>query len=120
VGFPACRQAGVSYLLINMAEEKLLTIREVGIILGISEKEVIDLAESGAIPAYKVGGVYLRFKREQIEEFRKSFKHPTHKSTPFSKHAFKDRMLDFFYFNDFYILSVILIILIIVIIFRGY
>ena len=54
-----------------MSEEKLLTIREVSLFLGISEKEVIDLAESQALPAYKIGGVYLRFKRQQIEEYRK-------------------------------------------------
>ena len=42
-----------------MNEEKLLTVREASLILGISEKEVLDLAESGAIPAYKIGGVYL-------------------------------------------------------------
>lgn len=46
-----------------MGEEKLWTVRDVSIFLGISEKEVIDLAESGAIPAYKIGGVYLRENR---------------------------------------------------------
>ena len=55
-----------------MAEEKLLTIREVSLYLGISEKEVIELAESQTIPAYRVGGVYLRFKRQQIEEFKRN------------------------------------------------
>ena len=55
-----------------MAEEKLLTVREVSALLEISEKDVLDLAESGALPAYKVGGVYLRFKPSQVEEFKKS------------------------------------------------
>lgn len=103
-----------------MAEEKLLTIRDVALILNISEKEVIELAERGAIPAYKVGGVYLRFKREQIEEFQKTFRTLAHKNVPAQKYLFKDRLIDFFYFNDFYILSILLIILILVIIFRGY
>ena len=103
-----------------MAEEKLLTIREVSLILDISEKEVVDLAESGKIPAYKVGGVYLRFKREQIEEFRKSLRTPTHKPSPLEKYSFKDRVIDFFYFNDFYILSILIILLILIFIFQGY
>lgn len=113
-----------------MAEEKLLTIREVGIILGISEKEVIDLSETGEIPAYKIGGVYLRFKQGQIEEFKKSFRPVPQKeettqkysttSSPVSQEGIKDKLSDFFYFNDFYILSILIILLVLVIIFRGY
>lgn len=102
-----------------MAEEKLLTVRDVSLLLGISEKEVMDLAESGKIPAYKVGGVYLRFKREQVEAYRKILKPSLHKITAPEKYSFKDRFSDFFYFNDFYILSILLILLILVIIFRG-
>lgn len=103
-----------------MAEEKLLTIREVSLILAISEKEVMDLAESGKIPAYKVGGVYLRFKREQIEEFKKSLKPLTHKPMFQEKYSFKDRLIDFFYFNDFYILAILIILLILIFIFQRY
>lgn len=106
-----------------MAEEKLLTVRDVSLILGITEKEVMDLAEEGKVPAYKVGGVYLRFKRQQIEEYRKSLIPLSRKTKTFPKSlkpSFKDRISDFFYFNDFYILSIIIIILILVIIFQGY
>ena len=103
-----------------MAEEKLLTIRDVSIILGISEKEVIELAESGKIPAYKIGGIYLRFKREQIEGFRKSSGHSVKARRHTVKYPVNERLSDFFYFNDFYILAVLIIILMLVIIFRGY
>ncbi|TRZ94049.1 DNA-binding protein [bacterium] len=104
-----------------MTEEKLLTVRDVASILGISEKEVLDLSENGSIPAYKVGGVYLRFRRDQIEAFKKSFK-VAESSRPKINggYSFRERVSDFFYFNDFYILSVLLILLILVIIFRGY
>lgn len=104
-----------------MAEEKLLTVREVASILSISEKEVVELAESGALPAYKIGGVYLRFKKEQIASFRKSA-HP--KAAPkvvvLKEYPLKDKISDFIYFNDFYILAVLLIILLLFIIMRGY
>jgi len=105
-----------------MSEEKLLTVRDASIILGISEKEVVDLAEKGAIPAYKIGGVYLRFKKEQIQAFKKSTKPPSFKSqTQANKdYPLKDRISDFFYFNDFYILAILIIILLLAIIFRGY
>ncbi len=102
-----------------MADEKLLTIRDVSLILGISEKEVIELSESGAIPAYKIGGVYLRFKRQQIEEYRKKHQIPLLKHAENKNYSFVDRVNDFFYFNDFYILSFILIALLLVIIFSG-
>ena len=103
-----------------MAEEKLLTIRDVSNILGISEKEVIDLSESGQIPAYKIGGVYLRFRRQQIEEFRKLSLNLAKQPRHLSKYPFKERLSNFFYFNDFYILAILIIILLLVIIFRGY
>lgn len=102
-----------------MAEEKLLTVREVASLLGISEKEVIDLAESGAIPAYKVGGVYLRFKKEQVKDLRRLSSVTAAKVVAKQRPSFKDRVSDFFYFNDFYILTAILIILLLLIIFQG-
>jgi len=103
-----------------MSEEKLLTVREVAIFLGISEKQVMDLAESGAIPAYKVGGVYLRFKKEQMQEYKKSSGLLPSKAETSRQGSFKDKFSDFFYFNDFYILTVLLIILLLLIIFMGY
>ena len=100
--------------------------------MGISEKEVVDLAEQGKIPAYKVGGVYLRFKREQIETLKNSLKPLTDKIkasakaewpsgdfTP-EKNSLGDRISDFFYFNDFYILTVLAILLLLILIFRVY
>ncbi len=102
-----------------MAEERLLTVRDASAILGITEKEVMDLAEGGKIPAYKVGGVYLRFKREQLENFRKSSRPLAPKRDTPQPYSFRDKISDFFYFNDFYILAALLIILILLIIFRG-
>jgi excisionase family DNA binding protein len=100
-------------------EEKLLTIRDVAIFLGISEKTVIELAESGAIPAYKIGGVYLRFKRHQIEEFRKSSGQLSQGGAKLTKSPAGERLLDFLYFNDFYIVAFVIIAVMLVFIFRG-
>jgi excisionase family DNA binding protein len=98
-----------------MAEEKLLTVRDVSIMLGLNEKEILDLAESGGIPAYNIGGVYLRFKKDQVEEFRRKFRGQQHAQRKFSM---KDKVFDFFYFGDFYIISAIVIIVIIFFIFK--
>ncbi|TAN59291.1 DNA-binding protein [bacterium] len=94
--------------------EKLLTIRDVSSILGISEKEVIERSEKGEIPAYKVGGVYLRFQKDQVERLT----HSSHrrKAATHSGYSVGEQLRDFFYFYDFYILSAILILVLLVII----
>ena len=102
-----------------MAQEKLLTVRDVSLILGITEREVIDLAERGSIPAYKVGGVYLRFKPDQIEEFRKTFS-PVEDKNKISSYSFKERLVDFLYFNDFYLFAFLIIILMLFLILRTF
>lgn len=102
-----------------MADEKLLTVREVSVLLRISEKEVTDLAETGVIPAYKVGGVYVRFKRDQVISYQKSRQPLSAKTDPQTKSSFQDNLSDFFYFNDFYILAIALMVLLIAVILRG-
>lgn len=102
-----------------MNEEKLLTVRDVALILGVSEKEVVDLAEKGVIPAYKIGGVYLRFKKEQIERLKRTNKTLFPKPEASQKYSLGDRLSDFLYFNDFYIFSILIIIILLRIIFRG-
>lgn len=103
-----------------MAEEKLLTVREASLILGVSEKEVLELSEKGALPAYKIGGVYLRFKREQVLEYKKRIKPFSPAAGPRQGYTLRERISDFFYFNDFYILTIVLIILLLVVISRGF
>ena len=99
--------------------EKLLTIREVAYLLGMSEKEVIESAECGIIPAYKVAGVYLRFQKEQVEQYWNKRKAALKKPAADDVWTAGQRWTDFFYFYDFYILSAILIIVLLVIITKG-
>lgn len=102
-----------------MAEEKLLTVRDVSVILGVFEKDVLDLAEKGVIPAYKIGGLYLRFKKDQVEQYKKAHHHAHPGGQEKEERALRDRFYDFFYFNDFYILAAILIILLGFFVYRG-
>ncbi|MDD5501805.1 MAG: helix-turn-helix domain-containing protein [Candidatus Omnitrophota bacterium] len=101
-----------------MSEEKLLTVRDVASLLGVFEKDVLDLAQKGAIPAYKIGGVYLRFRQDQVEAYKKTL-HAQSGSQPREKGVFLDKLRDFFYFNDFYILAGVLIFLLGFFIYRG-
>ncbi len=88
---------------------KLLTIREAAGYLNITEKEVVDFAEKGVIPAYKVGGVYLRFKKEQLDDVRHRIK--PNQSLISIEGTPAERVRDFVYHNDFYIFSLFVIFL---------
>jgi len=102
-----------------MADEKFLTVRDAAMILGISEKEVVDLVDNGALSAYRIGGVYLRFKKEQVFEFKKHIHPPAPKVEPSVDYPLRDRFSDFFYFNDFYIIAAFVILILLYAIFRG-
>ena len=102
-----------------MAEEKLLTVRDVSVILGVFEKDVLDLSEKGIIPAYKIGGLYLRFKKDQVEQYKKTHHRAHPESQVKETRVLQDRIQDFFYFNDFYILAALLIFFLGFLVYRG-
>lgn len=102
-----------------MAEEKLLTVRDVSVMLGVFEKDVLDLAEKGLIPAYKIGGLYLRFKKDQVEQYKKTHQKEQPECREGARKVLGDRLHDFFYFNDFYILAILLILLLGYLVYRG-
>ncbi|MCP4653030.1 MAG: helix-turn-helix domain-containing protein [Candidatus Omnitrophica bacterium] len=83
-------------------EEKLLTTREVSRILGIPEKDVIDLANSDLLPHFKMAGEYLRFKRKDILKMKEDIKKKY--NLPAGKHHNRERLREFFYFYDFYVI----------------
>lgn len=89
--------------------QKLIAVREVAQILGISEQEVIELAEQGAIPAYKIAGTHLRFRRDQVNHIKHLDQINFKTRVKHIKYSLPERIADFIYFNDFYIVSIILI-----------
>lgn len=46
--------------------EPLLTARELGELLGFSAATIVDWAEAGKVPAFKIGG-RLRFRESEVE-----------------------------------------------------
>lgn len=96
--------------------EKLYTVREAAQYLGITERDVIDLSQEGTIPAFKVGGVYLRFKKEHLDSIKDKVKPASEIDTvPYS---LSEKWSDFFYYNDFYILSILVISILVYLIFN--
>jgi excisionase family DNA binding protein len=129
--------------------EKLLTIGEVAAYLKIPEEEVKRLVDIGEVPAYRIGGSFLRFRKEQIDAIRSEISEveekepqrarptlddrgrPTHPYTDLERDIKKrepvvrqydytpqEKVRDFFYFNDFYIISLAAIAVLLFIIFR--
>jgi len=98
-------------------KEKLLTIREVSQILEVPEKDMIELTKSGEVPYFKVAGEFLRFKKEDITNIKRILqkKIEIRKETT----SWLARTREFFYFNDFYIISTIIIIVLLWVIFKD-
>lgn len=94
--------------------EHLLNIREAAEYLGVGERKVKELVDRGEIPAYRIGGTFLRFKMSQLAIIKASLHKGTKKETLEQaeiQHTRSDRVKDFLYFNDFYILSIIIIVM---------
>jgi len=96
--------------------EKLLTLKEAAASLRVSEEKMRHLVEEGNIPAYQIGGMYLRFKEEQILSLKERLlREGSAMSEKKVEAGLPERgslfsgIKDFFYFNDFYIISALFI-----------
>lgn len=100
-----------------MGNEKLITTREVSLMLGLSEQDVMDLAAANILPHFKVGGEFLRFRREDVLKVKKNV--AKRYNLPEGTQRRSNRVKEFFYFNDFYIVCTIIIIALLWIIFKD-
>ena len=114
--------------------EKLLTTQEAASYLNITEEEVVKLSQKGELPAYSIGGAFLRFRREQLDAIRKEIlprktqtalreAAPKRASAFYrveesSPESFSDALADFFYFKDFYIISAAIVAILLFVIFK--
>jgi len=98
-------------------KEKLFTTREVSHTLGISEKDVIGLANKSIIPHFKVAGEFLRFKKEDILKVKPAIKKKY--NIPEKKDRSLEQVKEFIYFNDFYLVSATIIIVLLWVIFKD-
>ena len=100
--------------------DKLLNTKEVSRYLGISEEELRELVDKGEIPAYRLGGTILRFRKDQIDEIKTRgiplITKLEEESLSSAVDSRSERWRDFFYFNDFYIISGIIILILLVVI----
>jgi len=97
-----------------MTANQFISVRETAQVLGISEKKVMDLIESRRLQAYKIADKFLRLKKTEVLDLRHSghIKGDSH-PIPYTS---SEKLRDFFYFNNFYILSGTLIVILLYII----
>lgn len=90
--------------------------------LGITKQEFKKLIREKKIIPYKIGGAYLRFKKEDLDILRSHLERKIRKThwleQEEEKSALSERFADFWYFNNLYIFSAVIILILLVIIFR--
>jgi excisionase family DNA binding protein len=95
-----------------------ITVRETAQILTVSEKKVMDLIESGSLQAYKIADQFLRLKRNEVVNILSTGKVVSENVS--HNYSSGERVRDFFYFNDFYLITLIIIGVLLYIIFFTY
>lgn len=82
-------------------------MREAAQILGISERKVMDMIDSKELQAYKIANQFLRLKRSEVAAVKRSGS--VESETVQHPYTANEQVQDFFYYNDFYIIALVLI-----------
>ena len=91
--------------------EKLWTTTEVARFLGVPEDEVARFVKDGRLTGYKLAGQFLRFKPDQVQTLKGRVKAPARGASVPALPAvtWSERVRNFVYFYDFYLLSFLLL-----------
>ena len=98
-----------------MTNEQFITVRETAQVLGVSEKKVMDMIEVQKLQAYRIADQFLRLKKSEVLAIRNTG-NIINENIKF-QYTKAERASDFFYFNDFYIVSLLVIAALLVVIF---
>lgn len=86
--------------------DNLLSLEETKSFLGIDQTRIDELARTGKLHTYKLGGSYLRFRKEEVLSLKQELFSDKKIAPSISWPA---RLVDFWRFNNFYILSLFVI-----------
>ena len=91
--------------------EKLWTTAEVARFLGIADIDVEQLVREGKLSGYQLGGQFLRFRPDQVQALKATmhFRRTNPKALAVTSGPWLQRLHDFVYFYDFYIVSAALL-----------
>jgi len=85
----------------------MLTLDEVKNYLEVEQQVLEKFIQDGALHAYKIGGVYIRFRKEEVLSLKYDVLLKKNKTGPAI--SFGQRLWNFWRFNNFYIVSVFII-----------
>ena len=91
------------------SDSQYISVRETAQILEITEKQVMDLIADKQLIAYRIANQFLRLKRSEVVALRVQGQVPQEQETDFPYTA-RERIQDFFYYNDFYLMCFLVII----------
>ena len=94
----------------------LLSLEEVRTYLEVEDRKLDDYIKGGKLRAYKIGGTYLRFRKEEVLNLKQELN--SGRKTGFGIPWFA-RARDFWRFNNFYIISFIVIAILFFIVLRS-
>lgn len=86
--------------------DNLLSLEEVKRFLEVGDGEFDHLIRGGKLHAYKIGGTYVRFRKDEVLTLKQEFHSGKKASLTI---PWFSRIRDFWRFNNFYILSLFLI-----------
>ena len=96
--------------------DNLLSHEEVKRYLEVEDGQLDHLIRLGKLHAYKIGGSYLRFRKDEVLTVRQELH--SGKKTALSIPWFS-KILDFWRFNNFYIISLLLIAVLFFVVIRS-
>ncbi len=86
-----------------MTNDQFITVRETAQLLGVSEKKIMDLVQENKLRAYKIADQFLRLKKTEVLGLKNDgaveAEDIKFEYTP------SERVQDFFYYNDFYLVT---------------
>ena len=84
--------------------DQFISVREAGQLLGVSEKKIMELSDEKELKIYRIAGQFIRFKKSDVLTMKNAgsiISENTH-----YEYTGSERIRDFFYFNDFYLVSI--------------
>jgi len=94
--------------------DRLYNEKEAAEYLGIPMQRLEELVRDRKLPAYKLGGEFMRFLQKDLD----NMKDPGPRPGAGKDYSFFSRIKDYIYYNDFYIVVAILIIILAALIFK--
>ena len=98
-----------------MTTAQYISVRETAQLLSVSEKKVMDLVDEEKLQAYKIAGQFLRLKKSEVMNLRSAGS--ITQETSQLQYTPSEKIKDFLYFNDFYLLSGVVIFSLLAVIF---